>query len=107
MPDLLNYEELAEICRSADDEAEALHDMPAFFEARGVDMNALSEVAIQRALRVCMQLAEIPLPKDVRVIQTPMLVRLPPHLRDLVPAFAATYVDGFNGGMSAQEKVNG
>lgn len=102
MSDLLHYDKLAEICRNADALAEKQGDLNAHFSERGVDMEGLAEVSLQRAIRAGMILAGLnPAP-----ITSITVVRLPPHIRQLVPTLAAIFVDGFNAGMEAKKAVD-
>lgn len=96
---MLTRDNIAEAARYADARAEELG-LPGWAAAYDIELDGLTYVANQRALRTGMTIEG----RDPRKLdQTRMsLVRLKPSTERLMPAFAATWMDGFAAGFTAK-----
>jgi hypothetical protein len=87
---MIGKDEIAEACRYADALAEEHQDLPAYWRERGVDIDGLTYVAMQRGLRVVMMLrGENP------NLSQPTRINLKPEEVRMQAAFATIFMDGF------------
>ena len=90
---MITRADIAKAVREADAEAEG-GDFASYWRDRAVDLNGLSYVAEQRALRICMIMQGLRPDLD-----RPVEVRMTKTMKDLFPLFAGAFMDGFAAGL--------
>ncbi len=96
---MIGKPEIAQAVCDTDAHSEEYADYPAFWRELGVDVDGLTAVAHQRALRVCMSLDGHP---PIGWQSAPMTVALTPESAALLPMFAALFMDGFAAGVKVK-----
>lgn len=87
------------VCDSDAHTEEYPDDYPAFWRTLGVDLDGLTAVAHQRALRMCMSMDGHP---PMNWGEGARTVALTPESAALLPMFAALFMDGFAAGVKVK-----
>ncbi len=94
---MIGKNEIAEASRNADAITEEHEDLPGYWRERGVEIDGLTYVAEQRALRAAMML------DGQHPNQAPgSTVRLSAEAEKLQPLLAAVFMDGFVAGFTVK-----
>jgi hypothetical protein len=88
---MIGKDEIARAVSDADALAEEHEDLPAYWRARGVDIQGLGYVAMQRGLRAVMMVRG----ENPNTLGQWKTVHLSPEEERLQMAFASAFMDGF------------
>lgn len=88
---MIGKDEIARAVSDADALSEEHEDLPAYWRKRGVDIEGLAYVAMQRGLRAVLRLRG----DSPNLGGRPAAVRFTPDEQRLQTAFAAAFMDGF------------